>query len=533
MLGPWSDRLGRRISHRAAIALVITLSVLVGATSYAFVGYLHPSAAGPSACRRQPISGTSVLSGPPAVLAAHVASALLGCASSVVVANDNPASVAAAMPLAEQAHAPLLLSSPLSATATSIVSYRGGLPAETRAQSASAASTLAALREISDLRPRNVLAVGLKTSELSAEMPGARVTSDPAGLAGMSQPKPLSHVVVLVSRQDAPVAMAATATAEAAGAKVVAMPGYDPRGDAAAIDAINAAKPRDVIAVGSGFGPTSRLVSRLAVVRTGVQLPGGGQLIVPMHRLVALYGHPGVPSLGALGEQGIGAGVARIKKLAASYQALSKSPVIPAFEIITTLATSAPGANGGYSYETPVASLLPWVRAATAAGMYVILDLQPGRDSFLTQAKLYQPLLELPNVGLALDPEWALKPGQKPLQQIGNVSITEVNSVVDWLGQLTAEYRLPQKLLVLHEFKFGEISNLQDLDTHNDDLAIVMDMDGQGTPAMKQQTWDFVTHTTPAGVPFGWKNFFVKDSPMLNPSQTMAHTPQPVMISYE
>jgi hypothetical protein len=530
MLGPWSDRLGRRIPHRAAVALVITLSVLVGATSYAFIG---PSGPGPSACRRQPISGTSVLSGAPAELAAEVASSLLGCASSVVVANDNAASVAAAMPLAVQAHAPLLLAAPLSATATSIVSFRGGLPAQTRAQSASTASTLAALREISDLRPRNVLAVGLKTSELSAEMPGARVTSDPAGLTGMSQPKPLSHVVVLVSKNDPAVAMAATATAEAAGAKVVAMPGYDPRGDAAAITTLAAAKPRDVIAVGSGFGPTSRLDSRLAVVKTGVQLPGGGQLIVPMHRIVALYGHPGVPSLGALGEQGISASVTRIKKLAASYQALSKSPVVPAFEIITTLATSAAGPTGDYSYETPVAALRPWVQAATAAGMYVILDLQPGRASFLAQAKLYQPLLELPNVGLALDPEWALKANQVPLQQIGNVSIGEVNSVVDWLGQLTAEYNLPQKLLVLHEFKFGEISDLPGLDTHNDDLAVVMDMDGQGTPAMKQQTWNFVTHTTPTGVPFGWKNFFVKDSPMLNPAQTMAHTPQPVMISYE
>src|ERR1700735_3999226 len=144
MLGQWRYRRRRRISHRAAIALVITLSVLVGATSYAFVGYLHPSAAGPSACRRQPISATSVLSGSPAELAAEVANSLLGCASSVVVANDNPASVAAAVPLAEKAHAPLLLSSPLSATATSMVSFRGGLPARSRA-SASSASTLAVL----------------------------------------------------------------------------------------------------------------------------------------------------------------------------------------------------------------------------------------------------------------------------------------------------------------------------------------------------------------------------------------------------
>jgi hypothetical protein len=34
-------------------------------------------------------------------------------------------------------------------------------------------------------------------------------------------------------------------------------------------------------------------------------------------------------------------------------------------------------------------------------------------------------------------------------------------------------------------------------------------------------------------VPFSLKNFLVKDSPMLNPKQTMAHSPQPVMISYE
>jgi hypothetical protein len=165
--------------------------------------------------------------------------------------------------------------------------------------------------------------------------------------------------------------------------------------------------------------------------------------------------------------------------------------------------------------------------------MYVILDLQPGRASLLAQAKVYQSLLRLPNVGLALDPEWKLQPRQLPLQQIGSVSITEVNGVVNWLAQLTAQDRLPQKLLVLHEFKLGEIGDEQRLATNHDDLAIVMDMDGQGTPAMKQQTWNAVTSSAPPGVPFGWKNFLVKDQPMLSPSQTMKSAPQPVMISYQ
>ena len=532
MLGLWDDRFGRRISRRAGIILISASSVVAGSASYTVFGDLNR--AGPAACTHRPASGTSVVPGPPAEVAAGVARALFGCAPAVVVANENvPADVAAAVPLAEQAHAPLLLSSPLPTVTASAVSSRRGVAGARPAGQAASLGTVVALREIRDLGPRSVLAVGLTTGDLSAEMPGAHVTTDPAAFARMSQPRPLGHVVVLVSKGRSAGALAAATTAEAAGAQVVAVPGYDPRADPAAIAALTAARPRQVIAAGTGFGPASRLISRLAVVMTGVQLPGGGQDIVPMHRLVALYGEPGVPALGALGQQGISASVARAKQLAASYQALSKTPVVPAFEIIATVATAAPGADGNYSFQTPVASLRPWVQAATAAGMYVILDLQPGRASFLAQARAYQSLLRLPNVGLALDPEWKLQPRQLPLQQIGSASITEVNSVVNWLAQLTAQYRLPQKLMELHEFKLGEIADEKRLDTHNDDLAIVMDMDGQGTPAMKQATWGAITATAPPGVSFGWKDFFVKDQPMLNPAQTVTAAPQCVVISYE
>jgi len=165
--------------------------------------------------------------------------------------------------------------------------------------------------------------------------------------------------------------------------------------------------------------------------------------------------------------------------------------------------------------------------------MYVILDLQPGRASLLAQAKAYQSLLELPDVGLALDPEWKLQAGQLPLQQIGSVSISEVNSVISWLAHLTAQYRLPQKLLVLHQFRLSMISDEHALDTRQDDLAILIHMDGQGTPGDKQQTWQAVTRAAPAGVFFGWKNFYVKDHPMMSPEQTMARTPRLSMISYQ
>jgi hypothetical protein len=165
--------------------------------------------------------------------------------------------------------------------------------------------------------------------------------------------------------------------------------------------------------------------------------------------------------------------------------------------------------------------------------MYVILDLQPGRASLLAQAKSYQSLLELPDVGLALDPEWKLAPGQLPLHQIGSVNTSGVNTVIKWLAGLTAQYHLPQKLLVLHQFRLSMIRGEQGLDTRNQDLAILIHMDGQGTPADKLQTWQAVTSAAPAGVFFGWKDFYVKDHPMMSPQQTIARTPQLSMISYQ
>ena len=415
------------------------------------------------------------------------------------------------------------------------------------------AITPALRTELTALHPRDVLAVGLPASELAAELPGIRVVGALGGLPATVAPPQLSHVALLVPASGPAAAAAAppeppaaapvtpattvttamTVTAQVAGAVAVPVHGDDPRGDPAAITALAAIKPTRVLAAGAGFGSASELTYRVAVAATGVQLPGGGQLVFPGHRLVALYGNPESPGLGALGEQDLPASIARARQMAAPYQALSSVPVVPAFEIIATVALGSPGPEGTYSAVTSLATLRPWVEQATAAGFYVILDLQPGRASLLDQAKLYEPLLAMPNVGLALDAEWKLQPGQLPLQQIGSVSITEVNSVVHWLARLTAERHLPQKVLVLHQFRLSMIQNEQDLDIHDDDLAIVVHMDGQGTQEVKQETWDTITAAAPRGVFFGWKNFLVKDHPMLGPQGTMSKVPVPVMISYQ
>ena len=311
-----------------------------------------------------------------------------------------------------------------------------------------------------------------------------------------------------------PGSAAAVATARAAGATVVLTDGQtDPRGSTAAIDALAGSDSGPVVALGAGFGAEQGLDWKLATASTGTRLPGGGQLLFPGRMLVALYGHPGTGALGVLGEQGLDASIQRARTTAAQYDPLVDVPVVPAFEIIATVASSSAGADGNYSSEADPEELRPWVEAAAQAGVYVVLDLQPGRTDFLTQAKEYQSLLELPNVGLALDPEWRLGPNQVHLTQIGSVGIDEVNSVVTWLADLTREHALPQKLLVLHQFRVDMIPGRERLDTSRDELAVMVHADGQGSQGAKQATWARLHENAPAPLWWGWKNFYDEDAP--------------------
>ena len=370
-----------------------------------------------------------------------------------------------------------------------------------------------------------------------ARSPGAARAGAAAQALPPTRPaRPPAGTVALSLGAD-PVAVAATI--RAAGLDVLDVPDGDPRSTSACVEALAASDADHVVAVGAGFGPADRLAERVAAARTGVTLPGGGQLVFPPadgegggKRYVALYGSPGKPSLGVLGEQDVPATVARAAQTAEPYRALTPDTVVPAVEIIATVASAGDGPDGDYSAERSVDELRPLVEAAGAAGQYVVLDLQPGRTDFLTQARRYADLLALPYVGLALDPEWRLGPDQVHLRQIGSVGIDEVNSVVAWLADLVRDRALPQKMLVLHQFATRMITDRQRLDTSRDELALLVHVDGQGSQAAKVGTWATIRQDAPP-VHWGWKNFYDEDVPMLDPVQTYQVQPTPDLVSYQ
>ena len=364
-------------------------------------------------------------------------------------------------------------------------------------------------------------ATGLHTATRPADLGRVQGNRPPSG------PRP---VVLVAGQPDRDL----VATAGAGGTRLVDVPVPDPRASSDSVRALRETRGAvPVLALGRTFGDTAELARNVEQAITVPEVPGGGQLVAAGRRMVALYGSPGSPSLGPLGRQDLNATIARVKGIAAQYQRVSREKVVPAFEIIVTVASASPGDGGAYTSMIDPAEVRPWVEAAGRAGVYVTLDLQPGRMDFLTQAKRYADLLAMPHVGLALDPEWRLKPDQVHLTQIGSVSAGEVNTTSEWLARLTRERRLPQKLFVLHEFDTDMLANRGQIVTTHPELQTVIHADGHGIPSVKMDTWNRILVDLPPNVAMGWKNFYTEDTPMLTPAQTMKVKPTPFFVSFQ
>lgn len=334
---------------------------------------------------------------------------------------------------------------------------------------------------------------------------------------------------------DASADAAAVATAKAAGARVVTMPKgvTDPAAAPDVVTALHERAKHPTVLVGAAFEALPDPEWTVRAAEGGFQLRNGGQRPFDGHRYVALYGAPGAPALGVLGEQGPKETVQRAEQVAKPYRAESDELVTPAMEVIATVAAGDAGADGDYSTELPVSTLEPYVDAAHDADMPVIIDLQPGRSDFLSQAKKYESLLKKPGVWLALDPEWRLTKDQVPLEQIGSVSASEVNEVSSWLAGLVRDEGLPPKALVLHQFRLSMIQDRSALQTHPE-LDMLVHVDGQGSQPDKQATWKALHQGAPEGLHWGWKNFYDEDTPMLTPAQTMQDVrPTPSLVTYQ
>ncbi|MYA73175.1 MAG: hypothetical protein F4Y27_00630 [Acidimicrobiaceae bacterium] len=383
--------------------------------------------------------------------------------------------------------------------------------------------------ELGRLAPKKIVAVGIDDQQLNGELADYVLESvNVDQQARLAPQSPSYERVWLVDNYTEAVPLAVLGNQ--IGVRVITVVGDLRAASTEEREAIAAATEVELL---SDFGDD--VAGQLEVLRRGAELPGGGFVLFDPNqprRMVAMYGHPQTSGLGVLGEQGLDRSVERLRSIAEGYDADGYT-VLPTFEIIATVAAGSAGYDGNFSNETALDVIRPWIEVAAANDIYVVLDLQPGLSDYLSQAKIYEEFLRLPHVGLALDPEWRLKPGQRHLEQIGTVDAAEINQVVDWLAGIVREDSLPQKLLVLHQFRHSMITNRHLVKTPAE-LAVLIHMDGQGHLATKYSSWNALTRQPDADQFYwGWKNFYDEDSPTARPDQVLVLTPTPLFVSFQ
>jgi hypothetical protein len=284
---------------------------------------------------------------------------------------------------------------------------------------------------------------------------------------------------------------------------------------------------------GGGDGPaadgaTARGATSAA--RPPAQLPGGGRRLFPDRRVVAFYGNPRDEELGALGIGTPARAARRLLAQAKPYDRPSRR-VLPAMELISTVATAAPGPSGEYRDRMSFAMVRRYLKAARKAHALLVLDIQPGRGQFGPEIERLRPFLEQPDVGLALDPEWHVGPGQLPGKVIGSTDADVVNAAAAYLAKIVRERDLPEKLLLVHRFTNDMIARADRLRPVAG-VQTVVNVDGFGANSVKIAKYKSFVATTPR-MRRGFKLFYKEDVKTMTPRQVMGMSPRPDVVVYE
>lgn len=266
---------------------------------------------------------------------------------------------------------------------------------------------------------------------------------------------------------------------------------------------------------------------------TLAELPRGGRNVFPAYRLVGFAGAPGSPALGRLGVGSLEARVREMEKVARPYA--DGRQVQPVMELIAVVVQGSPGADGKYRYRQPDEVIQTYLRMARKHRDILLLNIQPGRSNFLTEVKYLEKWLREPDVGLALDPEWAMGPGQVPMRVFGHTTGPELNKVAAWVSALVVREKLPQKVVVFHQLASPIVRQEAAIKTHPG-VVLVKSVDGIGSQATKEETWRKLTTAMAKGVHPGFKLFYQEDrehGALMSAKQVLSLEPTPEYVLYE
>jgi len=262
------------------------------------------------------------------------------------------------------------------------------------------------------------------------------------------------------------------------------------------------------------------------------ELPRGGRSIFPESRVVGFYGAPQDEELGVLGIGPPASIAGKLERQARPYaEGPGARPILPAFELIAVIANASAGDDGKYRTRLEPETIRRYLAAARRARALLLLDIQPGRADFPEEMRALEGFLAQPDVSLALDPEWHMGENEVPGETIGSMTADELNAVSARLSEIVRRGRLPEKMLVVHQFTKDMVDNRERLRRYPG-VELVLNVDGFGDRKLKVDKYnEFVRGRDPAR--HGFKLFYREDTNLMEPRDVLSLRPQPEFVVYE
>lgn len=263
-------------------------------------------------------------------------------------------------------------------------------------------------------------------------------------------------------------------------------------------------------------------------------LPGA---ILPHKRILAFYGNPLSTRMGILGEFPPEVMLQKLDEEVANWtSADSLTPVQPALHVIVVTAQGEPSAGGKYRLRMTDKMIDGVLETAKKRDAIVFLDIQVGQSTLQEELPELEKYLKMPQVHLGIDPEFSMKNGGVPGRRIGTYDAADINYATQYLADLTKKYNLPPKLLVVHRFTQGMVTNTQDIKLRPE-VQVVMHMDGWGGPTLKRDTYRRYIEKEPVQFT-GFKIFYKNDTKkppgrIMTPDEVLALEPEPLYIQYQ
>jgi hypothetical protein len=286
-----------------------------------------------------------------------------------------------------------------------------------------------------------------------------------------------------------------------------------------------------IAAAASGTRPAPPPAPRPALYQVASTHTVDQSPFLDSHLLVTWYGNPWSERMGILGRLEDKALAEGLKKQAAAYAAATQKKVIPAYELVTIIGQPQPGSDGRYRRRESYTVIDRMLQAARAAGFKLILDVQTGHSTVLSELSYLSRYLQQPDVYLALDPEFSMGDGGVPGQRIGTMNANEVNDAINVLEFVQQRYNLPRKVLMVHQFTMAMLPDKDKIATSSA-IDVVLVADGFGPPALKRHTYSMILRQHPLAFT-GFKLFYIQDTDLLQPPQVLALSPAPSVVIYQ